>query len=160
MRALDIDQITSPEDAKRLATAMGVDGIILGSITAWDPYDPPKLGLALALYVVPGHLEQGRDGLDPRSLEMSYSDYSYFRPTTTYTDAPDSVVTLHLDASRHDTLLALQQFASGRHDADTALGWEVYVKSMDRYAEFAAHRAVGLLLDAEWMRLSRATSPR
>jgi hypothetical protein len=49
MHALDIQAVRDPDDVHRIAAAMGVDGVIVGSITAYDPYDPPTIGLSLAL---------------------------------------------------------------------------------------------------------------
>jgi len=48
MRALRMSDLKSPAEVRQLASELGVDGVIVGSITAWDPYDPPKLGIALA----------------------------------------------------------------------------------------------------------------
>src|SRR5690606_32244210 len=56
MAALGLRSLATPEDARNLAEAIGADGIILGSITAFDPYTP-TIGLSLALYIRPGILD-------------------------------------------------------------------------------------------------------
>lgn len=155
MRALRMTQLGSPTDARQLASELGVDGLIIGSVTAYDPYNPPTLGLALALYARPGAMDRAATALDPRSLSAQSSDYRPF-PRTAYGDAPASVVSEHLDAKNHQVLMDLQQYAQGRHDPRTALGWRRYVASMDLFSEFAAWYAVSRLIDQEWVRLSRA----
>ena len=157
MRALNMTGIGSPADAKRLAQEMGVDGLILGSITAYDPYDPPKLGLALALYARPGSMNRrGERPLDPRTLSSQPTDYNPF-PRSTYTDAPTSAVSEFLDGKNHQVQMDLRHYAAGRHEPDSAMGWKRYLASMDLFSEFAAWHAVGRLLDREWLRLARVT---
>jgi hypothetical protein len=160
MRALGLNQLASPADAKRLAQEMGVDGIIVGSITAYDPYDPPKLGLALALYARPGAMDRRRAQiLDTRELQYLPTDYQYFPRTSTFTDAPASVISEYLDAKNHQVLVDVKSYAAGRHDPNSAFGWKRYLASMDLFSEFAAWHAVSRLLDHEWIRLARTPAP-
>ena len=71
MRSLEMSGIDSPADAHRLRERLGVDGLVVGSITAYDPYDPPTLGLAVELYR--GDRDPGGTGhgLDPRELSRA-----------------------------------------------------------------------------------------
>jgi hypothetical protein len=154
MRAISMPQLATPADAKRLATEMGVDGLIVGSITAYDPYNPPTLGLSLAIYARPGAMEFGRPAaMDVRQLQYQPTDYQYF-PRSTHTEAPASVISEHLDAKNHQVLMDVQEYAQGRHDPKSAYGWKRYVASMDLFSEFAASYAVGRLLEHEWIRLA------
>jgi hypothetical protein len=158
MRALKMTELASPADAKRLASEMGADGLIVGSITAWDPYDPPKLGLALALYTRPGAMDRpGAEGLDTRKLEYQPTDYQYF-PHSSFDSAPSSVVSEYLDGKNHEVLMRVRDYATGRHDPNSALAWRRYLASMDLFSEFAAWHTVGRLIDHEWIRLARVQS--
>lgn len=51
MQSLRLPAVTSDQDAARLCAALGVDGLLIGTITLWDPYPPPKEGLAVQLYL-------------------------------------------------------------------------------------------------------------
>jgi hypothetical protein len=42
--------MNSPADALKLARILGVDAVVLGAVTAYDPYYPPRLGLRVAWY--------------------------------------------------------------------------------------------------------------
>ncbi len=152
MRALKMNAVVAPEDARRLAQELGVDGLLVGSITAYDPYDPPKLGLSLALLARPGAMQHRSRPLDPRLLEGR--PYDPASPPTA-AEAPVSVVTEYLDGKNHQVLMDLKQYAEGRHDRTAALSWRRYLASMDLFTEYAAWHAVGRLLDAEWVRLAR-----
>ncbi len=156
MRSLGLTQVATVADARVLAQALGADGVIVGSITAWDPYDPPKIGISVALFAREGRLRTGDDWLDPVALEMAYTDYGLAPATASaVSQAPASVVAGHLDGANHETLMEVRRYAEGRHDYDAALGWRRYLASMDLYTDFAAYWAVRGLLDKEQLRLAR-----
>ncbi len=155
MRALGINQITSTNEAIALANALGVDAIIAGSITAYDPYDPPTLGLALALYSRPGAMKQGpKTDLDHRALTMAYTDFGKFDGSR-FAGDPVNSVSQHLDARDHAVLMDLKRYAQGRSDPNSAMRWRIYTASMDLYTQFVAHHTVGRLIDEEWLRYAR-----
>ncbi|MCA9304099.1 MAG: hypothetical protein KC996_08260 [Phycisphaerales bacterium] len=147
--------IADTSDAIRVAEYLGVDGVIASSITAYDPYDPPTLGLALALYARPGQMARGTQAvLDPKSLSMAYTDFGR-ADTMRFGGEPVSVVSEHLDARNHEVLMSVRNYATGRSDPTSALGWRSYTASMELYTQFAAHHCVGRLIDEEWLRLAR-----
>lgn len=158
MRAIEMDEVASGADARRLALAMGVDGVIVGTVTAWDPYDPPRLGLSLALYSRPGGERMIDDAavVDPRSLTASPTERRL--PSARAADAPLSIAAEHLDGANHEVLAALRAYAEGRHDPNSALGWRGYLASMSLFTKFASHRLAGALLDRERLRLARMSA--
>jgi hypothetical protein len=159
MRALRMPEIRSAEDALLLAEALGVDAILAGSLTVWDPYDPPKIGLALGLYPS-GRTLQLRT--DPRSLQLAARDGSdgSGRPDMGLTPRPWVVVSDHLDAANHGVLWNVRRYAEGRHHHDTALGWRRYTASMDLYTDFAAYWGLYRILQEEQIRLAQPGKSR
>lgn len=157
MRALRMAAVRTPGDARQLAQAMGVDGVLVGSITAYDPYTP-VLGMSLALYARPGALAD-RNGrkLDARALQTAATDATPIVGSV-HADAPLATASELLDAKNHQVLMDLKQYAEGRSDASApavgGLGWKKYTASMPLYAEFAAHQTVRALLQSEWIRVS------
>ncbi len=143
-------------DATRLAEALGVDGVIAASITAYDPYDPPIIGLALALYAKPGAMAEtaSNTDLDAFSLSMAFTDFGRFDGVRFGGD-PVTTVSEHLDARDHAVLMTVKSFAEGRSDPTSAMRWRVYTASMELYTRFAAYHSVGRLIDQEWLRLAR-----
>ena len=152
MRALGSKSVNSPNQARALANALGADGLVVGSITAYDPYNPPKLGLNLALFTRDG--AQVDQTIDPFGISIQYSEFMK-RITTQYNERPSSVVTLHLDGANHEVLMDLKRYQIGRHDIDSAMGWRTALMNMDLYTQFAAYEAVGKLLDQERLRLAQ-----
>lgn len=155
MRALGMRTVASPGDARRLATAMGVDAVLVGTITAYDPYTP-RLGLALALFARPGAMAPTPVAMRPRDLSRSPTDG---RPASP--EPPDRAIasaSLHLDARNHQVQMDARDYAEGRIKGPSALGWRRYLASADLFADFAAYRGVEELLRSEWQRLGRVAS--
>lgn len=151
MRARGMTGIRSPGDARMLANTLGVDALVIGSITAYDPYNPPKLGLTLAVFAKEN---RPSDGIDPMRLQTAYTDQDP-KVRTQYLDRPIAAVSEHFDGANHEVQLALQRYAAGRHEPASALGWRGMLASMDLYVEFAAFEAVSRLLELERLRLAQ-----
>lgn len=151
-----IDSINNLQQAATLARQMGVDGIILGEISAYDPYDPPVYGVSLLLVQVNRPLG-AMASFDPHDLMRMYTDVSL--ANTGANNGPTSVKLL-LNAADGDVRAAVKQYAEGRSDPQTALGWERYIKSMELFTQFASHRLVSELLDRERLRVSRVSAGR
>jgi len=149
MRALEMNSVRSPADARKLAEVLGVDGILVGSITAWDPYTP-VLGLSVALYARPGAALGQRPMLGPRDVSTQTTDA---RGPASFGDGPLALVSEHLDSKNNSILLDVQAFGEGRQNGPSALGWRRYLESMDLYSEFAAYRIVDEIVRSEWIRV-------
>lgn len=153
MRALRMSSIQSAEDAQALADALGVDAIVAGSLTAWDPYTPPKVGMAIGLY--PGRrsaMVRASRFADAKSMQLAANEGSGVVQSGAQ---PLSVVAEHLDATNHAVLFNVRRYAEGRHDFDTAFGWRRYTASMDLYVEFGAYWTIYRLLQEERVRVGR-----
>lgn len=152
MRARGLRRISTPAEARQLAQELGVDGLIIGTITAYDPYDPPTLGLKLALFA----RNPGVDAphLDPLKLQMSYTEFDRSLASA-YLTKPVATVSEHLDGANHEVQMELQRYATGRHEPSGALGWRSMLKSMPLYTEFTAFVAVSRLIEQERLRVSR-----
>ncbi len=158
MRAAGIASIESPREAEAVATLLGVDGVLVSTVTAWDPYNPPVMGLTVALFTRPGRLLAPEDeGFDPLVFGLQATDFAY-GPDSVKTPQPVNTAGGHFDAQGHDVLLAVKQYAEGRVEPGRPLGWEAYLASMDLYTEFVAHEAVRGLLGKEWLRLARTVA--
>ena len=154
MRSLKLAQIATPGEARRLAQAMGVDGVLVGTLTAYDPYTP-VIGLKIALFSSPVRRPGETAGVDARALQNAATDTT---AGLRWSDRPVVVVSENLDAKNNQVLMDLKTFADGRQNGPTATGWRRYLASADLYAEFAAYHAVDALLRQEWIRAGRAAA--
>lgn len=152
MRALNLPQVDTPADALALAKAAGADGLVVGTVTAWDPYDPPALGLSLAVFGR-GPLMRAPDAatIDPSALRSARSEAQSGAELRSI--GALSVVSDTLDASSGATRERVRIYAQGRHDPDSPRGWQRYLVSMGLYAKFACFEMSRRLFDAERQRL-------
>jgi hypothetical protein len=156
MRSLGLRSIDTPMQAAALGRALGADAVIVGTITAFDPYEPPEFGAAIALFAVSdalGALSPGAP-VDPRALSAAGTDYRTRPGSDADPLQPTSTAAAHLDGSNHEVQAAVRAYAEGRHDPSTALGWRRYLASMKLFTEFASYHLAQRLLDAERIRLS------
>lgn len=161
MEALEMPGIASSGDARRLLATLGVDALVVGTISSYDPYDPPKLGAAMELYTSPRY--DAITAVDPRGLTSAATPGETPRRTTPQVKQPASTVSVYLDAADPDVRRKLQRYASGRRkDSDDPLAfirpdeesWHVYRISMDLYSEFVAYVMSWRLMKAETDRLT------
>jgi hypothetical protein len=132
--AMGVENVKSPEQAEQVCQALGADGLVVPTITIYDPYNPPKFGGALQLFrtrasmamamqqsgeAVPAaqvNAERGGGGGGGVALFQSVGMY---------------------DAANGSVRDALRVYAAGRHDPVGPLGAKEYVVSMDRFCGFA-----------------------
>ena len=158
MDALRLMAIESREDAIRLREALGVDALVVGTITHFDAYDPPKIGMALDLYAWP--TERGVKTLDIRGLSWApTADKAGIRRGTLYRpDQPVTTVSGYFDASGTGTKQLLDEYAYGRGSTPNKLHERrLYTINMNLFQEFAGHEMGSQLIWAEWKRLARGT---
>lgn len=151
MRALKVESVATPSEARALAQAMRVDGILVGSVTAYDPYTP-QIGLAIALYARPGSMSLV-DEQPPGAKEIASQRTDSQVKDPRMADKPLAIASENFDARNHQVLADLRTYASGREKEDTALGWKSYTASVHRFTEFAAYRTVNTLIEQEWLRV-------
>jgi len=148
MEVLGIDAVTSEADAIALLNVVDVDGIVVGTMTAFDPYPPLQLGLAVRLYT--RDQMPALKPIDPKTLVRSGVGEAAAPETTPIESAGSSGV---FDASNHATRRALHAYSRGRAFPDSAYGERIYDVSMDLYTRFVSHRLIDELLHAERRRL-------
>lgn len=153
MRALRMPTVATAGDAIALAVALDADALIIGTVTSWDPYNPPELGITISLFGRNETMQLDPLAFDPRPLQGATSDTDFRRGTGTA--GALTTVALHLDASNESVRRDIRRFAEGRHDPDSALGWEGFVESMERFEQYACYRAVSELYARERVRLAR-----
>lgn len=171
MQALELPYLRSPVDVMHLARTLGVDGIVVGTITAYDPYDPPKVGLQLELYQSSPKL-QSQD-VNIRELMHAATGNTAPAPGENASEiAPVNAATAMLDASNPSVRQRLRAYASGRggHQpsskpwwnriaVNTGIAekddtdWHLYRINMNLFTEYVSAELAERLLQAESLRL-------
>ena len=151
MEELQMSGINSPGDAMLLAQQLALDGVIVGSVTSYDPYFPPKLGMVVELYrhtddsqrLADSHVDPGQMARAGRQVELSPAEP--IRPTAR--------VTRILDADESPVVERLKRYADGRGGQDRPYGWKLYT-TRQNYLRFVSHEIITELMAKERQRLS------
>jgi hypothetical protein len=152
MRRLGLTSVTTPNDAHAMMNLLGVDGLIVGTVTAYDAYPPMKLGMAVQLFT---REQPQTPQIDPVKLTRAPTELPPpGAPGALNPLRPGAQAAGIFDASNHQTLMWLNEFASGRSQPKSAYGNDVYLVSMDLYTQFVAYRLMLNLLSAEQARLT------
>lgn len=147
MRQLGLESIETELDAAVLMNVLNADAMIVGTVTAWDPYRPPVLGAAIEMY---RNENSRRTSIDPIGISRSTSG----EPAVGEMSAgPIAQAAGVFDAKNHQTLRWLDEFAHARTHPDSAFGNNIYLVNMDLYTQFVSFRLLHELLDRERFRL-------
>jgi hypothetical protein len=132
--AMGIENAKSPEQAEQVCAALGADGLIVPTITIYDPYNPPKFGGALQLFRTRASMALAGpplgDGEPVAAAEQLNAG-----------GAAGGVVLIQsvgmYDAANGSVREALRLYSTGRHDPVGPLGSKEYLVNMDRFCGFA-----------------------
>ena len=139
---LGIEQVQSAEQASLVCDLLGCDALLVPTITAFDPYDPPKLGASLHLFRKPGTYARPAN-VDPRDLARAAA------PPVEQSIPQDGAFVQAVgmfDAANGSVREALFAYARGRNDPAGPMGAREYLVSMDRYCGFVYQSLTGDLL--------------
>ncbi|HWE03362.1 MAG TPA: hypothetical protein VG326_13215 [Tepidisphaeraceae bacterium] len=144
MAGLKMEKVQSSEQAAIVCDLLGCDALALATVTAFDPYDPPKFGGSVQVFAKPATFVR-RKNINVHELSRAAApseDDSLPAPKeTTFLQA-----VAMLDAANGTVRDAVLDYARGRADPAGPLGAKEYLVSMDRYCGFAYYRLVDDLL--------------
>jgi hypothetical protein len=163
MERLGIHSIEDPKTAQKLAEALGADGLVIPAVTAYDPYDPPTVGMILQMYT-PVTPPPPQSSLPPPRTYTTLSnpgnpvvvaDANPAGPSVAEPSGqPVSQVSAVFNGSNQTVLKELEVFASGRTRYDSAAQERQFLLDSDAYMRFVCHAMVRRLMDVERERLS------
>ncbi len=142
--SLRIEQVQSVEQAALVCDLLGCDALVVPTVTAYDPYNPPKFGASLQLFRKPRSYSRP-EAIDPRELSRAAAP----PPSDSLPQEADFVQAVGVyDAANGSVREALFLYANGRSDPFGPLGAKEYMVSMERYCGFVYHQLIGDLLMA------------
>ncbi|MFO0827994.1 MAG: hypothetical protein U0572_07565 [Phycisphaerales bacterium] len=148
LHAAGLPAVHTEAEAQQIIRLLGVDALMVGTVTAWDPYRPFQLGVAVQLV----QAQTTRvAAADVNELTLATGDQKS-AATQPADDGPLQVSKVY-DANNHDTLTKLADYAAGRNVIKSGLRANVYTSSMDSYSRFCAYDTVRSLLEIEAARL-------
>lgn len=151
MRSLGMTGVRDLQQAYTLMRTLQADGLVLGTVTDWDPYKPLRFGAAIEVV-------SAAEGADRRPLDLK----ELTMPTTESVGgsagprAEVSQASRLFDGRSHETLIELERYATGRAAPESAMGVKAYETRLDLFSRFGAYVLVRDLLEQEAARLGVA----
>lgn len=154
---LGVTRISSPSEALALADALEADDVIVGAITQYDPYFPPRAGIAIQLYSRDQKINSSTEALHVNPGEMARSAKT-LELNAPQPMRPRAAVVRIFDADREEVVERIKKYAESRSGHQSPTGWKTYTTSKN-YLRFVAHEIIGELLAQEDIRLNRLHTP-
>ena len=148
MRSLGMTGVRDLTQAYTLMRTLQADGLVLGTVTEWDPYKPLRFGAAIDVV-------SAAEGSDRRPLDLK----ELTMPTAESIGGQDSSRAAMSQASRifdgrsHETLQELERYSMGRAAPDSGSGERAYEIRIDLFTRFGAFVLLRDLLEQEAARL-------
>ncbi len=136
--ALGIQRVESADQAALICEQLGADALVVGTITQWEPYPPPKIGASLQVFAKPQSFTRAAD-VDPRVLVRQMAPSS----NATLPDGAQSgfyQASGMFDASAGSVRESVYAYAVGRTDPKGPWGSEQILADSDKYAGFVYRR--------------------
>ncbi|HEV7299369.1 MAG TPA: hypothetical protein VGN72_08395 [Tepidisphaeraceae bacterium] len=150
--SLGLEKVQSTEQAALVCDLLGVEALMVPTITIYDPYNPPKLGASLQLFIKPGAYQRD-SAVDPYALSRMATPGEL----ESLEKRPDFEQAVGMfDAANGSVRQRLFYYAAGRNDPVGPLGNKEYLASMERYCGFVYHELIGQLIQSP--RLTPATA--
>jgi len=149
-------QVNSPAEAVALLEALNADYVIVGSITRYDPYSPPKVGMAVQLYYrqTPPAAELNRKFINPGELARHDKPFAGMLPGEPI--RPRAAVVRIYDADQREVIEKIKRFAKKRSGSERPAGWRNYITTRN-YLRFVSHEIIKEMLAQERERLVAET---
>ncbi len=155
MQRLGLRSIEDPAVAQRLAQFLGADGLVIPAVTAYDPYNPPKVGLILQLYTPPGSQLTALPHDDSPAAVSNPGSPTIVADVVAISDRqPISQVEGVFNSTNQSVLRELRLFAAGRTQYDSSYLDQRFLMDADSYMRFVCHAMIRRLMDVERQRLS------
>ena len=138
--------LRGPEDALTLAQNLGVEAVIVGAITRYDPYFPPKLGIIVQIYARDDkNLKTSANHVNPGNIARSPKP---FRLTPAKPYQARAAVTRIFDADQNTVVEKIKAYAANRGGKDRPTSWKTYTTRRN-YIRFVSYEIIRELLENE-----------
>lgn len=141
---IGLDGIPDESEYLELCQVLNADAILVGTIIAYDPYQPLRFGSSLQL--IRNQTRATAPGFDPRALSMSLggADQALIQAPIQTRPIQSSGI---FDTENFDVRTKMEAYSTGRSTHDPANGdLGLYHLDMDDYAEFVFHQLLERLL--------------
>jgi len=158
MQRLGMRAIDSPQSACRLADVLGADFLLVPAVTAYDPYNPPTVGMTMALYSSTTRFASTPSATEPIARSITGATLpGTAEPATASASAsaqPVAQVSAIFNSHNQSVLEELAEFAKGRTNYESALQSHQFLADSDAYMRFVCHAMARRMIEVERARVN------
>ena len=132
--------VESPEDAHALAHELGADATIVAAITAYDPYEPPSVGIVMQWYTVGA--DTAAQVFDPVSASRQAGDYQPAAAVKPIAGRRFWQVQRVYHAAAAEVVQDLRRYGRLRPGYAEAGGWRIFLKSQELFVRYACWASI------------------
>jgi hypothetical protein len=135
--------VHTPDDAIQLAEEFGADATVVTVVTAFDPYDPPALGVVMQWY--------GTDsppplwGFDPVTASRQVSEELPVQPAQGGPN-PRLQIQRYYNAANEHLLDRLEDYAEDRDGHESPYEWRRHVVTQELFVRYCIWDAIKTML--------------
>jgi len=151
--------VQTPADALGLAREFNADATVVGAITDFEPYDPPRVGLLLQWYepaLTPAGSSPANSASPPAQPPSSADASSRAQSAPGTAPAADETadavgpllqVQRVVDASQRAVLDDVRAYAAERNGYASPLDWRVHTQSQELFLRYACRAVIRPMLE-------------
>jgi hypothetical protein len=138
--------VGSAEEVHVVGEMVGADFVMVFAVTHYEPYDPPRIGIAAELYQTgEGRILSSRADGTLTGIEDPNFRRASFRANKNGVVAQVSRV---FDASQSTVLADVQSYAKKRSGGRSVYKWREFVVSQQKFFEYGCNATVRALVEA------------
>lgn len=139
--------VGSPEEARALAQVFKAQATLVGAVTEYDPYDPPRMGLSVQMYAVAGlPAASGSEGFDPVSSARSAVP---FPVTDDASGRPRDMVSRVFSGRDLEVKNLAKLYAKRRLSDNSPYGWRRFLVDQREYQRLCCYGVIREMLGEE-----------
>lgn len=142
LAAQRMEAVESPAHALEIVRALGADAILVFSVTQYDPYDPPSIGITAQLY-----------GTRPGSSGGTVEPVALSRQAALAASSPRRAARGLIgqtqgvfDAASDWVVRDIRHYAACRHGQRSPYGWRKYVVSQQHFIRYCCYATITRLI--------------
>ena len=138
--------VGSPEEARELARVFGAQATIVMAVTEYDPYNPPRMGLAVQMYTA-GDLPApaATDGFDPVAASRSAAPFAVGEAA----NRPRDMISRVYSGRNAETEILAKRYSRERMADDTPYGWRRFLVDQSEFQRLCCYGIIREMMGEE-----------
>jgi len=138
--------VGSPQEARALARAFKAQAVIVGAVTEYDPFNPPRMGLAIQLYAAKAMQAAGDAQFDP--VESSRSGVP-FPVGEELADRPRDQISRVFSGKNIEVEKLARRYARERLSDANPYGWRHFIVNQHEFQRLCSYSIIREMLGKE-----------